>query len=356
MPVKQIELFQRQDVSVVLAGDIPWRKLSGCRVLVTGAGGFLGGYLTRALLALYPAGRVGRAVTVTALVRNVAKARVRLRDLLDNPHLTFHECDLSAIRKLDIVDCNYVLHVASQASPRLYGVDPVGTLLPNAVGTAALLECLRTSADPRGMLFVSSSEVYGDVPRNRSLNEESYGILNPTDIRACYAEGKRFGEALCAAWYHQYKLPTYIVRPFHTYGPGLQANDGRVFADFSFNIIRGENIVMKSDGTARRAFCYVSDAIAGFFTVLLAGDPAVPYNVANAAGELSVLELAELLVSLYPERNLSVVRSQLGSQASRTHGISSELLPDTSRLAALGWRANIDPAVGFRRMIDAYSA
>jgi dTDP-glucose 4,6-dehydratase len=261
---------------------------------------------------------------------------------------------LSEIEKLEVADCNYVLHVASQASPRFYGVDPVGTLLPNALGTAALLECLRSSADPRGLLFVSSSEVYGQVPSSRSLHEEAYGVLNPTSIRSCYAEGKRFGEALCAAWYHQYKLPTYIVRPFHTYGPGLQENDGRVFADFSFNIIRGENIVMNSDGAARRAFCYVSDAITGFFTVLLTGEPAVPYNVANAAGELSVSELAQLLVSLYPEKKLSVVRRQTAQPATGAHGISSELLPDTSRLEALGWRAQVDPAAGFRRMIDAY--
>jgi UDP-glucuronate decarboxylase len=213
---------------------------------------------------------------------------------------------------------------------------------------------LKSSEDPRGLLFVSTSEVYGEVPSSRALMEECYGVIDPTSIRSCYAEGKRFGESLCAAWYHQHKLPTYIVRPFHTYGPGLQEDDGRVFADFAFNVVRGEDIVMNSDGAARRAFCYVSDAITGFFTVLLAGEPAVPYNVANAAGELSVLELAELLVSLYPEKKLCVVRPRAASAAIRTHGISSELLPDTRRLAALGWRAKVEPAPGFRRMIDAY--
>lgn len=354
MRANSIEITQQQDVSSILANELPWSQLSGCRVLVTGAGGFLGGYLTRTLLALHRAGKVERAVNVIALARDVSKARERLGDLVDDPRLTFQELNLSSIRRLDLVDCNYVLHVASQASPRFYSVDPVGTLLPNAVGTAALLDGLWASADPRGMLFVSSSEVYGEAPRNSSLKEDSYGALDPTQIRACYAEGKRFGEALCAAWYHQHKLPTYIVRPFHTYGPGLQENDGRVFADFSFNVMRGENIVMNSDGAARRAFCYVSDAIAGFFTVLLAGEPAIPYNVANAAGELSVLELAELLVRLYPEKKLSVVRRQPALKTSQTHGISSELLPDTSRLSALGWRAMVDPKSGFRRMIDAY--
>lgn len=111
---------------------------------------------------------------------------------------------------------------------------------------------------------------------------------------------------------------------------------------------------MNSDGTARRAFCYVTDAIEGFFTVLLTGTPAVPYNVANQHGVLSVLELADLLVRLYPERELSVICAESASSSARTHRISAEFLPDTSRLASLGWRAKIDPASGFRRMIDAY--
>jgi dTDP-glucose 4,6-dehydratase len=102
-------------------------------------------------------------------------------------------------------------------------------------------------------------------------------------------------------------MPTYIVRPFHTYGPGLQENDGRVFADFVFDIVRGQDIKMKSDGSARRAFCYVTDAIIGFFTVLLKGEIATPYNVANPAAELSVRNLADLLVSLFPEKCLRVM-------------------------------------------------
>jgi len=353
---ERMRITRQQDVADVIGRDLPWQKLAGSRVFITGGGGFLGGYLVRTLLALNSSRELDRAIRVTVLIRNAAKARSNLMDVLNDPHLEWRQADLSDISKVDAADSNYVIHAASQASPRFYGCDPVGTLLPNAVGTAALLEGLRASSDPRGMLFVSSSEVYGDVPRSQSLHECAYGILNPTETRACYAEGKRFGEALCAAWYHQYKLPTFIVRPFHTYGPGLQENDGRVFADFPFNVIRGEDIVMNSDGSPRRAFCYVSDAIAGVFTVLLKGEPAVPYNVANDAGELSVYELAQLLVSLYPEKRLSVVRRQSAPSASQVKGISSELLPDTARLRALGWRATVDPASGFRRMIDAYLA
>jgi dTDP-glucose 4,6-dehydratase len=173
-------------------------------------------------------------------------------------------------------------------------------------------------------------------------------------VRACYAESKRMGETMCVAWHQQYGIPAHIVRPFHTYGPGLTQNDGRVFADFAFNVVRGENIVMNSDGSARRAFCYASDAAAGFFAALLKGAPGQPYNVANPAGELSVMALAELLVGLFPEKGLQVERRVPADAKSYLQSTYNRLVPDVSRLEALGWKPEIDPARGFRRMIEAY--
>lgn len=345
----------REDVAAIVARDLDWERFAGRRVVVTGAGGFLGGYIARTLLALADLGKTSAPVQVVAPVRSLGRATLRAPDLAAAPGLTFVEWDLNRIAVPDFGNISYVVHAASQASPNFYGTDPVGTALPNAVGTAALLQALQASDDRRGFLFVSSSEVYGVTAAETTLSEHDFGPLDPLLVRSCYAESKRMGENLCASWTHQYGLPTYVVRPFHTYGPGLTEGDGRVFADFAFNVVRGHDITMMSDGSARRAFCYASDAAAGFFTALLAGAPGAGYNVANPSGALSVLELAELLVRLYPERALKVVRHARAENDGYTPSKVTTSVPSIEPLNALGWRPTVTPAVGFRRMIDAYA-
>jgi UDP-glucuronate decarboxylase len=351
MPAQAIHRILEADVADVARRELPWHRLSGARVVVTGVGGFLGGHMARALLGLHRLRKVERPVRVEGWVRNPARAQSRLADVLADGNFSLREWDLTRIAVPEGDAPDYLVHAASLASPRFFGTDPVGTLLPNTVGTAALLEWLRRSGACKGFLFVSSSEVYGAVGGEGVLDESGYGQVDPASVRASYAESKRMGETMCVAWHHQHGIPAFIVRPFHTYGPGLQPDDGRVFADFAFNVARGENIAMNSDGSARRAYCYASDAVAGFLTVLLQGAPARPYNVANPAGELSVLELAEMLTGLFPDKALRVDRRM--PAAGYMPSSYNRLVPDVSRLAALGWRAEVDPASGFRRMIEA---
>ena len=346
----------REDVAAIVGRDLDWERFAGRRVVVTGAGGFLGGYVARTLLALAELGKASAPVEVVAPVRSVERAVLRSPDLAAAPGLTFVVWDLNRIAVPDFGDIHYVVHAASQASPKFYGTDPVGTALPNAVGTAALLQALQASGDPQGFLYVSSGEVYGMTPAGGTVNEHDFGPLDPLLVRSCYAESKRMGENLCASWTHQYGLPTYVVRAFHTYGPGLTEDDGRVFADFAFNVVRGQDITMMSDGSARRAFCYASDATAGFFTALLAGAPGAGYNVGNPSGELSVLELAELLVGLYPERGLKVVRRVRPEADGYLPSKVAASVPGIEPINALGWSPTVTPAEGFRRMIDAYTS
>lgn len=340
-----------EDLARIVAAPLPWKELKGKTILISGASGLLPAYMVETLLFLNE--QHGWGTTVLALVRNRTKALRRFAHYEERADLQMIVQDVCAPLSLK-GEVHYIVHAASQASPRYYGSDPVGTLSANVLGTFNLLQFAREHGTQR-VQFFSSSEVYGDKPSRVPTGEEDGAWLDPTQVRACYAESKRMGENLCAAWAHQYGVPTTIVRPFHTYGPGLDLEDGRVFADFIADIVCGRNITMKSDGAATRAFCYLSDAVAGFFAVLLKGESGQPYNVGYEQGELSILELAECLVRLFPEKGLRVVRqnraldsgSYLPSQNSRS-------CPDTSKARALGWAPTVSVEEGFRRTIESF--
>jgi UDP-glucuronate decarboxylase len=342
----------REDIHEVLAADLPWQKLSGATVAVSGASGFIGSYLVRLLLALNGRGKVDAPVTVIAIIRDLRKAESRFADIPPGAPLHFYHCDLADPQGGPLV-ADWFIHAASLASPKHYGGNPVGTLAPNVIGTWYLLRHAQ-AARAKGFVFVSSSEVYGDATGLSALTEADYGRLDPTSVRSVYAESKRMGESLCVAWMHQYKVPAFIVRPFHTYGPGVALDDGRVFADFVADAGAGRDIRLTSDGRARRAFCYISDALSGFFHVVFKGEPGRAYNVANPQAVLSMLELAELIASLAPQKKLRVHRVSPAA-AGYLPSPHAQLLPSVAALAGLGWQPRIDAAAGFRRMVESYA-
>lgn len=343
------------DIKNILSNDLQWNKLDGCRILVTGATGFLGGYIARLLLSLNHLKIIKNPIKVIGMTRNIPKAHENFIDIINDPQFQIIEWNLNKIEIPIIGSCDYVFHAASQASPKYYNKDPLGTLLPNTIGTESLLRAQhKQTIKPKGFVFISSAEVYGSNMDKAVLSEEDYGILDPTAIRSCYAESKRLGESICVAWSHQYEMPTYIVRPFHTYGPGLNLDDGRVFTDFVSNVVRDQNIKMSSDGKQRRAFCYISDAIAGLFSVLLKGEMGVPYNLANPSGLLTIQELAEMLIKLYPEKELIIEKISLKVKGDYLQSPFNSVVPDIARITSLGWKPKISPAEGFRRMIESY--
>ena len=244
------------DLQRLANADLPWDLLAGKSLLVSGGAGFLGSYLVRALLLANRRHALG--LRLLCLVRQCARAQQRLHAWLDDPALTLFEHDLQHPLTHDLPVADWIIHGASQASPKFYGSDPVGTLLANTSGTHHLLQHAQRSQSQR-FLFFSSGEVYGQPAQaQQPIGETDYGYLDPMQVRSCYAESKRLGETLCVAWAHQYGLHTSVVRPFHTYGPGMALDDGRVFADFVADVVAARDIVLHSDGLAQqigRASC-----------------------------------------------------------------------------------------------------
>lgn len=338
------------DIESIVSKYNEWEKLKGSTVLITGANGFLPSYMLYTLLYLNDSKKL--EINILALVRNAKKARAKFGNLLERSDLKILEQDVCLPIIFD-EKIDYIIHAASQASPKYYGVDPVGTLSANVIGTKSLLD-LALQKQVKSFLFFSTSEVYGVIDSSKIPTKEyDYGYIDPTNVRACYAESKRMGENMCVSYLHQYKVPIKIVRPFHTYGPGMELNDGRVYADFIANIVQNENIEMKSDGLAMRAFCYSADATLGFFKVLLAGENGEAYNVGNPNGEISIINLAEKLVNIFPEKKLSVIKQQQ-TNANYIPSAVQRNCPDASKIAALGWQATTSIEEGFYRTITSY--
>ncbi len=342
-----------QDLRRIVSAPLDWTSLRGKTVLITGAAGFLPAYMAETLLFLNELDST-LGIRVVALVRDEASARARFAHYEGRADLSLLVQDVTAplalTERVDIV-----VHAASNASPRLYGSQPVETLLPNIVGTHHLLEYCRR-AEVEKFMFFSSGEVYGEVgAAHIPTAETAYGLVDPAKLRSCYAESKRMGETMCVAWSHEYGVETRIVRPFHTYGPGMRLDDGRVFADFVSDIVASRDIVLRGDGTARRAFCYIADATEGFFTVLLKGDNALPYNVGNEDAEVSIGELADVLALTFSDRGIRVVSEARDTSGGYMESTISRNAPDTSRLRHLGWKPTTTIVDGFTRTVRSFT-
>jgi len=340
-----------EDLAFIIDQPVPWEDLRGRRVLISGAYGFVVAYLVETLLYLNERRNLG--LQVCALGRNLDKAQRRFAHYWGRADLTFLQQDVcDPVTVEGPVD--YIIHGASLASPVYYGSQPVDSILPNVLGTYRLLELAREKQS-RGFLFFSSAEIYGRVEEVEvPTRETSCGSVDPLNVRSCYAESKRMGETMCVAWYHQHGVPTKMARLFHTYGPGMALDDGRVFADFVGDVVERRNIRMMSDGRHRRAFCYLADAAVALLLIVLKGESAQAYNMGNDEMEISIRDLADVMVGLFPERHLRVEQTGDNHPAGYLRTGIDRACPDTQRLRGLGWRPHFGVQEGFRRTVMSY--
>jgi nucleoside-diphosphate-sugar epimerase len=288
------------DIAARLAAE--FGKLSGKKLLIVGGGGFLGYYLVQAPLAWNRLNK-GPAIDVTVYDNWIRGTPSWLDGLRTDPHLTLVTHDITNPVPGGAPDFDFIIHAASIASPIYYRKHPIETMDANVNGLRHLLEYAlkqKKSGKPlSGFLFYSTSEIYGDpTPENIPTPETYRGHVSCTGPRACYDESKRYGETLCVNFAHQYDLPITMARPFNNYGPGLKISDRRVLPDFARDVFAGRDIVMLSDGSATRTFCYITDAIVGYYKILANGRKGEPYNIGTDKPEVPMAQLAESIVKL----------------------------------------------------------
>ena len=286
-----------------LTGEFPC--LEGHKLLITGGAGFLGHYLVQSALH-WNATRATRPISVTVFDNYVRGVPEWLKKIAGDPQLRLEKHDLAEPLPASMDDFQYIIHAASIASPTYYRKDPIGTMDANVNGLRNLLEYARarkhTVAAVQGFLFYSSSEIYGDpTPENIPTPETYRGNVSCTGPRACYDEAKRYGETLCVNFAGQVGIPVKMARPFNNYGPGLKITDRRVLPDYARDILNGRDIVLLSDGSPQRTFCYVADAICGYYKVLVRGRAGEAYNIGVEKPEIPMFQLAEKVVTIARE-------------------------------------------------------
>jgi nucleoside-diphosphate-sugar epimerase len=272
--------------------------MSGKTLLITGGAGFLGYYLVQGVVEWNrQAARTAR-IGLTVLDSYARGVPDWLTGFSDSDELALVEHDVRQPLPAQLGRFDYVVHAAGIASPTYYRAHPIETMDANIVGLRSLLDRAVDAAsggDPvSGFLFFSSSEIYGDPPADQIPTPETFrGYVSCTGPRACYDESKRYGETLCVNFARQYGVPVAIARPFNNYGPGLKLSDRRVIPDLARDVLAGNDITLLSDGSATRTFCYVADAVVGYYKVLVNGRPGEPYNVGTEEPEISMAELAQ---------------------------------------------------------------
>jgi len=301
------------------------------RILVTGGAGFLGSHLSERLLEM------GHSVLC---VDNFYTGNQRnIEHLRDNREFELIRHDVTFPLYVEV---DGIFNLACPASPVHYQRNPVQTFKTSVHGAINMLGLAKRT----GARFfqASTSEIYGD-PTISPQPEEYWGNVNPIGIRSCYDEGKRAAETLTFDYHRQFGLDIRVARIFNTYGPRMDANDGRVVSNFIVQALKGEPITVYGDGTQTRSFCYVDDLIEGFIKLFFTEKVHQPINLGNPT-PINMLELANEVIALTGSKSKIEMRPLPGDDPKQRE----PLIEKAEKL--LSWKPLVDRQTGLKKTIE----
>lgn len=337
-----------EDMNNIYERDLNWQQFDNKSVLITGAYGMLASYVVYFLCFINEI--KGINVKVIAQGRNTDKAKQRFDDFWNKEYFKFITDDVTEGISID-GNVDYIIHAAGGAYPGMYSKIPVEVIEPNVIGTYNLLK-LAVAKSTKSFLYFSSGDVYGKTDNPSNITEETVGKVDPLDAHSCYSESKRMAETMCAAFFREYGVPTKIARIGHTYGPTMDIdNDPRVFSSFLKNAIEGKDIVMLSDGSAKRPFCYIADGVAAYMTILLKGQSGEAYNVCNNKEFLSMKEFAQIVAGLNAEKPLTVhYKKREDTDSYVNNNDNKDNKPSDVKLKSLGFQYKYNTNEGMKRV------
>ena len=320
----------------IIASEI---SATGGEILVTGASGLIGSCIVDVLLA---ANRLNhKNFSIYAMGRSAEKLKKRFGDLPDVYCIAQNAADPIKIQGLD-----YIIHAASNADPKSYAIYPVETILTNIEGAQSVLAYCKDHKTRA--LLTSTFEVYGKMDQDE-YDEDCSGVIDLNLIRSCYPESKRSAELLFKGYHDEYGVDCVIARLSSIYGPTMQKNDSKAHAQFLRNALDGKDIVLKSQGTQKRTYCYVMDAVSGLFTLLFKGKAGEVYNVANEKSVATIAEVASVIANLTGRKIVFDIPDDFESKGfSKTQNC----VLSTEKIRSLGWTGKYDLESGIKETLE----
>lgn len=315
---------------------IDWNMFNGKTVFITGATGLLGSQIVKALM--YANMTKALDVKLLLLVRNNQKAKEVFGENLNANNVKIIEGDIMNMPMVD-EKIDFIIHGACPTSSKFFVEKPVETIDIIINGTKNMLD-LAKEKNISGFMFLSSLEIYGTPKHSNTIVENDYGYIDNLSVRSSYSEGKRLAECLCVSYCKEYGIPVKIARLSQTFGPGVEYNDGRVFAEFIRSAIEKKDIILHTEGKTVRTYCYTKDAIIAILFLLLNGIDGEAYNVTNPNTAFSIKEMAQLVCDTFEDSNINVI-IEIPNDVEK-YGYNPEMIIklDTNKIEKMGWKAS----------------
>ena len=317
---------------IVMSNLVNWQNFKDKTILITGSTGFIG---VQTVLALSKASKdYNLNVKLILPVRNIKKAKSIFYSELRFVNIKLIKQDIN--KKINYHgEIDYIIHAASNTSSKSFVDTPVETIDTTVNGTRNILE-LAKEKQVKSVVYLSSMEVYGTVNSDVPLKEDDYGYLDLINERNSYPQAKRLAETMCYSYFKEYNLPVKIARLCQIIGANIPYNDTRVFAQFARNVVEKKDIVLHTDGSTVRNYCYITDCITAIFKILTEGASGEAYNVANKDAICSIKEMAEKIAKDTPE-----IKVIVENKNSNLYPKNCKIFLDTNKLESLGWNAEI---------------
>ena len=336
------------DDVLTVAKNIP-EELYGGKILITGATGLLGSILVKGICELNR--QIQNKITVFANCRNQQKYEAVFSEYT-NEFLIPVIGDIVSV-DFSSFDFDYVIHTASITDSKTFVDSPVETIETAIYGTNNLFKaCVHKNI--KSFIYLSSLEVYGTFNTDdvKNIYETDYGFIDHLNVRSSYSEGKRMVECLCRSYSAEYNVPVVIARLSQTFGPGIQYNDNRVFAQFARAVIEKKDIILKTKGETVRNYCYTTDAISALFCLLVKGKKGEAYNIANKKTTISIIDMAKKYCSLFDDSESKVIFDISEDVTKIGYNPTVKIQLDTSKIEQLGWQAQTDFEEMIKRLVE----